>query len=100
MADGYDALLAGGDAFCVEDLSEGVGLLSVVVEVGIGGFGAAAEAEEVGKDHGVRKVLEVWHGAGPHVGVVGEAVEEEEDWEGGGGGDLGGEVWGEVVAVC
>ena len=49
MADGDDAV---GDVFGVEDLGKGIGLLQIVIFRGAGGFGTAAEAEDVGDDHG------------------------------------------------
>ena len=48
MADGDDGV---GHVLGVEDLGEGIGLLQVVVFGGVGGLGAAAEAEDVGDDH-------------------------------------------------
>ena len=47
VADGDYA--GGGDVFGSEDLGEGVGLLFVVVKGWVGGFGGAAEAEQVGE---------------------------------------------------
>ena len=75
VADWDDALVA-RDAFGVEDLRERGGLLAVVVARGERGFGTAAEAEEVGDQEGVGLLEEMGDGAGPHVRVVGEAVEE------------------------
>lgn len=101
VADGDDAGAVGGglrEGEGVEDLGERGGLLFVVVEGGVGGFGAAGEAEEVGDDEWVAACKEGGRHAGPHVCVVWEAVEEEQDGERGVL-DLGVEGGGEVVAV-
>lgn len=78
VADGDDATLV-REALGVKDLRDGVGLLFVVVAVGVGWFRAAAESEEVGDDQWVAKGQECWNCAGPHVGVIWETMEENED---------------------
>ena len=42
-----------GDSLVVEDLSQGVSLLAVVVQFGLGRFGGGAKAEEVGEEKGI-----------------------------------------------
>jgi len=78
VADGDDATLV-REALGVENLRDGVDLLFVVVAVGVGWFRAAAEPEEVRNNQWVAKGQECWDRAGPHVGVVWETMEEDED---------------------
>ena len=77
VPDGDDIV---GDVFVIEDLGQRVGLLQIVVLRWISGLRRAGKPENVWDDHGIGMFEHVRDGAGPHVSIIWESMEEKQNW--------------------
>lgn len=91
-----------GHILHIQDLRYGLRLIAVIILRNIiCGFGTPSETQEIQNDKGIRESEKSGDRAGPHVGIVRVAVDEDEGGDGRfqGVGEIGGEIVGEGEIV-